>query len=139
MALKMGLTKALQDPKRSSSIETSIKDEVSNLMAKGIMDIISNNDIPATHRSRVIRLWLFHKEKLDTNGAFLKDKSQIVTLSQHRDLTNIGLTYAPTVNPISFFVLMAIAADLSPVSLRHQGSVPQLQDPYGNKSVRQGG
>ena len=63
-------------------------------MADGIMDVILETDIPKSHLSSVIRLWLFHKEKVDADGIFLKDKSRIVTLSQSRDLSNIGLTYS---------------------------------------------
>jgi hypothetical protein len=79
-------------------------------MAEGIMESIPITSIPRTYLTSVIRLWLFHKEKLDANGKFLKDKSRIVTLSQSRDISNIGLTYSPTVNPISLFVLLAIVA-----------------------------
>jgi hypothetical protein len=102
-AYKTSLEKLLQDDSRSPAILKSIKEEVDNLMAEGIME-------PRTHLANVIRLWLFHKEKLDANGKFLKDKSRIVTLSQSRDTSNIGLTYSPTVNPISLFVLLAIVA-----------------------------
>jgi hypothetical protein len=112
MAYKTSLTKLLQDDSRSPGIIKSIHEEVANLMADGIMEPITQNFIPTTHLPNVIRLWLFHKEKLDANGKFLKDKSRIVTLSQSRDTSAIGLTYSPTVNPISFFVLMAIAATL---------------------------
>jgi hypothetical protein len=111
-AYKASLTKLLQDESRSPGIVKSIQDEVANLMADGIMEPMLITAIPKIHRPNVIRLWLFHKEKLDANGKFLKDKSRIVTLSQSRDLSNIGLTYSPTVNPISFFVMMAIVATL---------------------------
>ena len=62
MALKVSLTKLLQDPNRAPDIDISINEEVSILMAE---------------------------EKMDVNGIFLKDKRKSVTLSQSRDLSNI--------------------------------------------------
>jgi len=59
------------------------------------------------HRLDIINLWLFHKEKFDSDEKFLKDKCRIVTLSQGRDTSKIGQTYTPTVNPISLFMLLA--------------------------------
>jgi hypothetical protein len=76
------------------------------------MDCVPLDMIATRHRPDIIRLWLFHKAKHDSKGVFLKDKCRIVTLSQFRDTTTVGLTYSPTVNPISFFVLMALAATL---------------------------
>jgi len=68
MALKVSLTKLLQDPNRAPGIEISINKEVSNLMADGIMDVILETDIPKSHLSSVIRLRLFHKEKWVETG-----------------------------------------------------------------------
>jgi hypothetical protein len=41
-------------------------------MADVIMDVILETVIPKSHLSTVIRLWLFHKEKVDADGIFLK-------------------------------------------------------------------
>jgi hypothetical protein len=79
-------------------------------MAPGIMAPVLWQSIAPIHRRAIIRLWLFHKEKVDSKGNFLKDKCRIVTLSQSRDTASVGLTYSPTVNPISFFILMCFAA-----------------------------
>jgi hypothetical protein len=81
-------------------------------MAPGIMETVPLNSISPRHFRDIIKLWLFHKPKYDSKGNFLKDKCRIVTLSQTRDVANIELTYSPSVNPISFFVLMALTATL---------------------------
>jgi hypothetical protein len=111
-AYKTSLAKLLQDSTRQDKILASINEEIDNLMSPGIMECVPWESIAYKHRRDVIRLWLFHKEKYDSKGVFLKDKCRIVTLSQMRDTTQLGLTYSPTVNPISFFVLMAITATL---------------------------
>jgi hypothetical protein len=102
----------LEDDTRRDDILKAIYDEVDNLMAAGVMECVSWKSIAIKHRKDVIKLWLFHKPKYDSKGVFIKDKCRIVTLSQFRDTDNIGLTYSPTVNPISFFVLMALVATL---------------------------
>jgi Reverse transcriptase (RNA-dependent DNA polymerase) len=116
-AYKTTITNLLQDPTRKDRILASIKEEVDNLMSPGIMDPVPITSIAFRHRPDIIRLWLFHKEKYDAKGTFLKDKCRIVTLSQSRDTSQIGMTYSPTVNPISFFVMMAIVATRMKYSL----------------------
>ena len=64
-----------------------------------------------------INLWLFHKEKFDSDGKFIKGKYRIVTLSQVRDTSKIGHTDSPTVNPISLFMVLAKAATLPKCSI----------------------
>jgi hypothetical protein len=113
----VSLAHLLQDPTRKEKIIASIYEEVDNLMSPGIMECIPWESIAFKHRRDVIRLWLVHKEKYDSKGVFLKDKCRIVTLSQSRDTTQLGLTYSPTVNPISFFVMMAVVATLSKYQL----------------------
>ena len=76
------------------------------------MEATTINLIDPMNRKDIINPWLFHKEKKDSNGTFLKDKCRIVTLSQVRSLSTIGDTYSPTVNPISLFILLAKAATL---------------------------
>jgi hypothetical protein len=104
------LTKLLQDEHRKDKILASIYEEVDNLMGPGILECVPEHTIAQAHRRDVIRLWLFHKPKYDSKGTFIKDKCRIVTLSQARDTTGIGFTYLPTVNPISFFVVMGLVA-----------------------------
>ena len=86
-------------------------------MAPGVLEETTIDLIAPVHRKDIINLWLFHKEKKDPNGAFLKDKCRIMTLSQVRDLSTIGDTYSPTVNPISLFILLAKAATLPHYSI----------------------
>jgi len=45
---------------------------------------------------------------------FIKDKCRIVTLPQVRDTSTIGQTYSPTVNPISFIILLLVKAATLP-------------------------
>jgi hypothetical protein len=109
-AYRSNLQQLLKIDSRKDNILKSIFEEIDNLMSPGIMESVPWTSIAPSHRREVIRLWLFHKEKVDSKGKFLKDKCRIVTLSQSRDTASVGLTYSPTVNPISFFVLMAFAA-----------------------------
>jgi hypothetical protein len=97
---------------RKDAIAKSINDEIDNLMGPGITEITLIQFIKPEQRKDIINIWLFHKEKRDSNGIFLKDKCRIVTLSQVRDTSAIGQTYSPTVNPISLFILLAEAATL---------------------------
>jgi len=112
LAYQTSLSKLLQDDKRRDKILESIYEEVDNLMAPGILECVPEHTIASAHRRDVIKLWLFHKPKYDSKGVFVKDKCRIVTLSQARDTTGIGFTYSPTVNPISFFVVMGLVATL---------------------------
>jgi hypothetical protein len=64
------------------------------------------------HRADITNLWLFHEEKFNSDGNFLKDKCGIVTLLQVRDTSKTSQTYSPTVNPILIFILLAKAATL---------------------------
>lgn len=104
------LKKALLNQSRRDSILQSIYDEIDNLADPKIMTPILRKDIPAKYAKDIIRVWLFHKEKVDSHGNFLKDKCRIVTLSQLRDRSTIGETFAPTANPISVFTVIQISA-----------------------------
>jgi hypothetical protein len=95
---------------RKDKVKASIFEEIDNLMSPGIMEPVLRKNIKQHNIKDVIKLWMFHKEKYDSKGNFIKDKCRIVTLSQFRDTTMIGETYSPTVNPISFFVVLAITA-----------------------------
>jgi len=97
---------------RKDLIKKSIEEEIDNLMGPGVMEVTPMQFIRYEHRKDIINLWLFHKEKRDSKGVFIKDKCRIVTLSQVRDTSTIGQTYSPTVNPISLFILLAKAATL---------------------------
>jgi hypothetical protein len=104
------LKRLMQMEDRKAQVKASILEEIDNLMAPGIMEATSRMKIQQEHIKGIIKLWMFHKEKYDSKGKFIKDKCRIVTLSQHRDTSMIGQTYSPTVNPISFFVTLAITA-----------------------------
>ena len=128
------LKKLLQIENRKEAIQKAIEEEIDNLMATGVMEATTINLIDPIHRKDIINLWLFHKEKKDSNGTFLKDKCRIVTLSQVRDLSTIGDTYSPTVNPISLFILVAKEATLPHYSIssskdRRQRNFPELSSP----------
>jgi hypothetical protein len=75
-----------------------------------IMSPLRQSDVPPEHRKDIINMWLFHTEKTDAEGKFVKDKSRIVTLSQLRDPATIGETFSPTVNPISVFTCLQLAS-----------------------------
>jgi hypothetical protein len=111
------LKKLLELEDRKDAIKAAIGEEIDNLMAPGVMEVTTINLIAPIHRKDIINLWLFHKEKKDANGVFMKDKCRIVTLSQLRDVSTIGDTYSPTVNPISLFILLAKAATLPHYSI----------------------
>jgi hypothetical protein len=64
-------------------------EEINNLMAPGIMEPTPIHLIRPEHRPDIINLWLFHKEKLDSDGKFVKDKCRIVNLSQVRDIPRL--------------------------------------------------
>jgi hypothetical protein len=98
-AYATNLKKLLQLEGRKESIEKSINKEIDNLMGPGVTDITPFHLIRNEHKKDIINLWLFLKEKRDSNGVFLKDK-----MSQMRDTFTIGQTYFPTVNPISLFI-----------------------------------
>ena len=82
-------------------------------------------------RLDIINLWLFHKEKFDSDGKFLKDKCRVVTLSQVRDTSKICQTYSPTVNPISLFILLAKAATLP----KYQISAYDVKGAFLNSAI----
>jgi hypothetical protein len=109
-AYATSLKRLLAIDERKDKIKASVFEEIDNLMAPGIMDAVQRQDVKPIHAKDIIRLWMFHKEKYDSAGKFIKDKCRIVTLSQLRDTSTIGPTYSPTVNPISFFVVLSIAA-----------------------------
>jgi hypothetical protein len=116
-ALATNLKKLLQLEDRKEAITQAINEEIDNLMGPGVMEAAPINTIRPEHRRDIINLWLFHKEKRDSNGVFLKDKCRIVTLSQVRDTSKIGDTYSPTVNPISLFILLAKVATMAHYSI----------------------
>lgn len=109
-AMHTNLAQLLQNPARRDSVLASIHEEVDNIMKPSIVQPIRMEDIPEEHRKDVIGMWLFHREKTDAEGNFVKDKARIVTLSQLRDPSSIGDTFAPTVNPISVYSCLQTAA-----------------------------
>jgi hypothetical protein len=102
---------------RKDLIKKSIEEEIDNLMGPGVMEVTPMQLIRYEHRKEIINLLLFHKEKRDPKGVFIKDKCRIVTLSQVRDTSTTGQTYSPMVNPTSLFILLANAATLPQLSI----------------------
>ena len=88
-AYAANLKKLLQIEDRKEAIRSAINDEIENLMSPGIMEPIPIHLIRFEHRADIINLWLFHEEKFDSDGKFLKDKCRIVTLSQVRDTSKL--------------------------------------------------
>jgi hypothetical protein len=69
--------RAMED--RKLKVKASIFEEIDNLMSPGIMESVLRKDTKQEHAKDIIRLWMFYKEKYDSNGIFLKDKCRIVT------------------------------------------------------------
>jgi len=84
--------KNLQMEDRKEAIKQAIGEEIDNLMGPSVMESAPIYTIHPLHCKDSINLSLFHKEKKDFNGNFLKDKCRIVTLSQVRDTSTIGQT-----------------------------------------------
>ena len=71
---------------QKDAIRASITQEINNLMSPVPIHLIRPE-----HHPDIINQWLFHKEKLDSDGNFIKDKCRIVTLSQVRDTSKTNL------------------------------------------------
>ena len=110
LAMKISLREAIKNPERKEDILKSINAEIDNLEAPGVLKAVRVRDIPSHERKNIIGVYMFHKEKYKADGSFDKDKTRIVLLSNRRDPETIGETYCPTVNTISVFTQINLAA-----------------------------
>lgn len=131
---KVSLKQALQDQARVPQILGAIKTEIDNMERPGVMSVIKFDDIPMKYRKDIIGVWLMYTQKFKSDGSFDKDKARIVTLSQHRDPTTIGETFAPTVNPLSLMTQIQEAATNSDIwmcsyDIRHAFLMTPIKPP----------
>ena len=65
---------------RKDLIKKSIGEEIDNLMSPGtVMELTLMQSIRYEHRKDIINLWLFHKEKRDSKGAFQISHRHIIS------------------------------------------------------------
>jgi hypothetical protein len=110
---KASILRALSNPARKMKILEAVDAEIANFeQGEQVMAPIKFKDIPVHLRSKanLLDLYLFHVEKKNPDGTFLKDKCRAVVLSDRRPKESIGPSTSPTVNPISTMTQLQIAA-----------------------------
>jgi len=112
-ALRLSIRMALKQKDRYNATIAAIHDEIHNMEKNKVMKAIRYRDIPKEIRRKkngVIQLFPFLKDKFKADGSFDKSKCRLVANGGDVDLSNIGETFSPTVNPISVMTQLNIAA-----------------------------
>jgi hypothetical protein len=110
IAMRSSMSRALKDNTRGQAVKKAIEAEIANLEQPGVLQPVHFRDIPKEHRRDIIGTYMFHTEKYKADGSFDKDKCRLVLLSNLRNQDSIGETFCPTVNPISVFTQLNLAA-----------------------------
>jgi hypothetical protein len=106
---RLTLRAALKMKDRQSEIIKAINEEIRNIL--GVAKPIRKKDIPKY--AELIPAHMFLKLKYKANGDFDKVKARLVANGNLQDDEMIQETFAPTVNPISVFTQINIAAHRS--------------------------
>jgi hypothetical protein len=111
-----------------------MNDEIDNMEQPGVMTVMKYDDIPPECKQDIISVWLMYTEKVKSDGSFDKHKCRIVTLSQYRDPSTIGTTFAPTVNPLSLMTQIQEAATseriwIASYDIRHAFLMTKIKPP----------
>jgi hypothetical protein len=111
-ANRLSVRQALQEQnaeKRKASSD-AIEAEIKQLMDIGAFRPIRVEDLSEQERKRIIPSHMFLKEKLLANGDFDRMKARLVAGGNFVDARSVGETNAPTVNPLTVFFMLNVAA-----------------------------
>jgi len=112
-AFRLSIRMALKQKERYNATVQAIHDEIGNMVNNKVMKVIRFRDIPKEIRRTkggIIQLFPFIKDKFKADGTFDKSKCRLVANGGDVDMTKIGETFSPTVNPISVMTQLNIAA-----------------------------
>ncbi len=90
--------------------EDAMKSEIQQMVVKKVFSIPKN--VPDEKKNKVIRSSLFFKEKLDSNGNFIKIKARLVAGGNEQSRIGMEDTGSPTVSTEVLFIVTSIAAKL---------------------------
>ena len=129
---RMSLQKALKQKDRLGATLNAIDLEIENMEKGNVMPPIHFKDIPTEHRSQIIDLFMFLKDKFKANGDFDKTKARLVAQGNTQDVATVGDTNSPTVNPITVMTLLNYLATnpnyiLSAHDIKHAFLLPSVQ------------
>ncbi len=111
-ANRVSVKQALQEQnaeKRKTSSD-AIEAEIKQLMDIGALHPVLVEDLSEQERKRFIPSHMILNEKLLANGDFDRMKVRLVAGGNFVDARSVGKTNAPTVNPLTVFFLLNVAA-----------------------------
>jgi len=109
-AYRISLRKALKDKERRKSALQAVHGEIKNMEDGDVLDFLLRQRIPHKERKHIIPAHLFLTDKFKADGAFDKVKARLVANGDRQDPDSVGDTYSPTVNQISVFTQLNLAA-----------------------------
>lgn len=109
-AYRISLRKALKDKERRKSALQAVHGEIKNMEDGDVLDFLLRQHIPHKERKHIIPAHLFLTDKFKADGAFDKVKARLVANGDRQDPDSVGDTYSPTVNQISVFTQLNLAA-----------------------------
>ena len=80
------------------------------MINNNVFDPINYNDIPKEYKGKVNLVHMFLKDKFKANGEFDKKKARMVLNGNLQKPEEVGETEAPTVNPITVKIQLALTA-----------------------------
>jgi hypothetical protein len=98
----------MQKKRKASS--NAIEAEIRQLMDIGSFYPVRVEDLSELKRKRIIPSHMFLTEKLLANEDFDKMKARLVAGGNFLDARSVGETNAPTVNPLTVFFVLNVAA-----------------------------
>jgi hypothetical protein len=110
VAYRLSLKKALLDKQRRASTLAAIASEIRNMEDADVATMVHYRDIPDNERKNVVPAHMFIKDKYKADGSFDKVKARLVGNGDRQHPDTVGETFSPTVNPISVFTLLNVAA-----------------------------
>lgn len=110
LAYRMSLKQALQDPTRRMSTLQAAEAEIHSMENGDVSIMVHYRDIARDKRHLIVPAHMFIKDKHKADGSFDKTKARLVANGDRQHPDSVGETFSPTVNQISVFSLLNIAA-----------------------------
>ena len=109
-ANQVSLQRGLKSDRSADAKAAGIAEIVNMLKTHQALKGIHYYDIPSEHKSRVMMLHMFLKDKSDPAGHYLKMKGRLIIGGNIQDPTTYSSIASPTANPITIMLLVHLLA-----------------------------
>lgn len=127
---RISLKQALDMKESRKEIMAAIEAEISSIMRNKVLKPVKYKHLSNDERKKVVPSHIFLKFKYKADGSFLKVKARMVANGNRQHPDTIGETFSPTVNSISVFTQLNIAAvenhDIASYDVKEAFQIPPV-------------